>query len=148
MVFNKPYRLVVIDDDESTLNLIWKFLSKQSEKDITFSMFTSGDEALEFIDKHQVHIVITDIHLESSHGSDIISHCMALEKGLQIIGLSADQNMTTAIDCFNRGAKYLLEKPINKQKLSSAVDECIAFIDRWHENIKERVHSLDEIQSA
>jgi DNA-binding NtrC family response regulator len=140
MIFNRPFRIVIIDDDECILNLIWKYLSQFSGDEITFSAFSHPEEALAFIEEHQVHIVITDLQLEDKNGADVISKCLEMQKGIQVIALSADKKLMTAIDCFNRGAKYYLDKPIDKVAFRATIRSCIDFLDLWHELLKNKVH--------
>ncbi|EQC46252.1 response regulator [Bacteriovorax sp. Seq25_V] len=145
MSFTRPYRIVLIDDDPEMLNLMWKQLSSVSEADISISAFSNPDEAMSFIRSHLVHIVITDIHLEFTSGADVISNCINLQRGLQIIGVTADTSIMTAIECFNRGAKYLLTKPLPKGQLIKIVSKCISFLNDWHEILADRLHS-DEVE--
>ncbi len=141
MIFNRPFRIVIIDDDECILNLTWKYLSQFPDDEITFSAFSHPEEALAFIQKHQVHIVITDLQLEDKNGADVISKCLEMQKGIQVIALSADKRLMTAIDCFNRGAKYYLDKPIDKTAFRATVRSCIDFLDLWHDLLKHKIHT-------
>jgi DNA-binding NtrC family response regulator len=148
MIFNRPFRIVIIDDDESILNLLWKYLSHFSADEITFSAFSLPEEAMAFIQEHQVHIVITDLQLEDKNGADIISKCLEMQKGIQVIALSGDKKLMTAIDCFNRGAKYYLDKPIDKTAFRATIRSCIDFLDLWHELLKHKVNHYDEDEEA
>jgi len=144
MSFTRPYRIVLIDDDQEMLNLMWKQLSSVSEADISISAFSDPEEAMSFIRSHLVHIVITDLHLEFQSGADVITNCIDLQRGIQIIGITADTTIVTAIDCFNRGAKYLLTKPLAKGQLIKVVSKCISFLNDWHEILSDRLHSDEE----
>lgn len=139
MSFTRPYRIVVIDDDDEVLNLIKTYLADISHNDITLSLFKYSADALEFMAHHQVHIVITDLHLEFSNGADIITKCLALEKGIQVIALSADDGLMPALDCFNRGANSILLKPIKKKHLIKAISSAIEFLNSWHEILSNRM---------
>lgn len=145
MIFSRPFRVVIIDDDESILNLLWKYLSQIPGDEITFSAFTEAEEAMAFVEQHQVHIVITDLHLEDRNGADIITRCLKMEKGIQVIALSGDDRLLTAIDCFNRGAKYFLNKPVDKEAFQETIKSCIDFLDLWHRLLKNKIssHSKD-----
>ena len=142
MIFRKPYRVVVIDDDEAMLELIKVYLSQVSHELITYSLFKSASDAMAFIENHLVHIVITDIHLEDGDqdGGDIITRCLKLEKGIQIVAITEDPSLLTAINCYNRGARYILPKPFTKKQFREHLDSLFIFFEQWHELIKDKLN--------
>ncbi len=144
MIFNTPYQVVIIDDDNDTLNLIKNILLR-SFPDLYVKSFERYEEALEYIESNLVHIVICDIHIGQVSGLEVMRELLALEKGLQLIALSADHSIMTGLECFNIGVSYFLDKPINQKRLSFVLSHCIANLNDWHELIAEH---LDESRDA
>lgn len=149
MTFTRPYKVVLIDDDEDMLNLVSSYISSVSTDDIVLHSFSDPVAAMRFVRQNCVHIVITDIHLnDGEEGVDVITSCLNLQKGIQIIALSADNSMVVAIDCFNRGARYFLTKPVLKNELIKVISTCISFLNDWHEILSNKINSHKKIKES
>lgn len=136
--FARPYKIVVIDDDKEMLDLIKLNLTSVSENDIEVTIFENPQEALNYIQHHPIHIVITDLYMDQQSGMDVLEKCLELQKGLQIIAISADYSTESALSCYNRGAKFILNKPFKKMELVKAIADCINFLNYWNELIECR----------
>lgn len=139
--FARPYKIVVIDDDKEMLELIKLNLTSVSENDIEVTIFETPEQGLAFIQHHPIHIVITDLYMENQSGIDVLEKCLELQKGLQIIAISSDYSAESALSCYNRGAKFILNKPFKKMELVKAIAECISFLNYWNELIEARTKS-------
>ena len=112
MMFNAPYKIAIIDDDDDVCYLLESWLHKSFGQDINMSFFQDYKKGLDFVENNEVHIVVCDIHLGEEHGEDLISICNQMNKGMKILALSADKSITTSIECFNNGASYFIDKPV------------------------------------
>lgn len=145
MIFSRPYSVVVIDDDPSILSMIELYLGSSFEGELRVHTYTSAQLAMDFICNHDTHIVITDLELIDKSGLDVISDCLTLHKGIQVMALSKDERMVTALDCYNRGARYFITKPIVKDDLINLFRNSIEYLDEWQLLIKEKAHLQERI---
>jgi DNA-binding NtrC family response regulator len=139
MIFNGPYKIVIIDDDEDTCFLLENWLHKSFEQEIILKFFNDAMKGIDYIDTNEVHIVICDIHLGDARGEDLISICSGMDKGIKTIALSADKSITTSVECFTNGASYFIDKPINQMVLTQVVQKCIDHFIYWHQVMQSRV---------
>jgi len=148
MMFNSPYKIAIIDDDEDACYLLETWLHKSFGEDIVMSFFHDYKKGLDFVDHNEVHIVICDIHLGEEHGEDLISLFNHMDKGMKILAMSADKTITTSIECFNNGASYFIDKPINQMILTQVVQKCIDHFVYWHHVMQSRIEIHNKKHSA
>ena len=145
MIFHAPYKIALIDDDEDVINLLKHWLNTHYGDRIFINSFLNYKDGLEYIEDNETHIVICDIHLDGEHGEDIIAKCERMERGIKVVGLSADMSLTTALECFSLGADFFIDKPLVETQVCSVVDRCIDHFRYWHHIVQSRVqHHKDE----
>ncbi|HZK84206.1 MAG TPA: response regulator transcription factor [Desulfosporosinus sp.] len=109
--------ILIIDDDAEILNLIEIYLKNEG-----FQVIKAGDglEALEFLAKTEVHLVILDIMMPKLDG---IQACLKIrEKGeVPIIMLSAKVEDIDKINGLSVGADDYITKPFNPLELVARV---------------------------
>ncbi|MDD0853236.1 response regulator [Halobacteriovorax sp. GB3] len=142
MIFQPPFQILLVDDDPSIHELIETYVTLRYAGDVDVVYRNTLQSAREYIDnsKSVIHFAFCDIHLDDGRLAwDVIKECFIVEKGIQIVALSADQTLITAIESYNNGARYFLEKPIDKKELYRVIDHCIEHLSYWHNLIKKRV---------
>lgn len=144
--FSRPYRVVVIDDDKDILSIIRQNLTSVSENDIEVTVFENSSEGLKYIEKNPVHIVITDLYLDNYSGLEIVEKCLSRQNGIQVIAISADYTVESALSCYNHGVKFILNKPLKKMELVKAIAECINFLNYWNELIDQRKSAHQDLK--
>lgn len=144
MIFQAPYKIVLIDDDEDVVNLVKYWVNNHYGDRVHVSSYLTYNEGLKFVEGNETHIVICDIHLGDEHGEDIIARCEQLERGIKVIALSADMSLTTALECFSLGADFFIDKPISETQVCGVVDRCIDHFRYWHHIIQSRVQHHKE----
>lgn len=137
-IFSYPYELLVIEDDRSIFQLIEKILHPVFGNKIRLTYAENIEQAIERMENHQVHIALVDLHLGAEYGSDALKACIKMEKGVQLVAMSADHSLLKAIEVFNIGANYFLDKPIEKRSLIDVVERSVAHIDYWHNLVRSR----------
>jgi two-component system response regulator GlrR len=111
----KP-RILVVDDNSQTLQLIELTLSRQGF-DITTT--TNGLEALEFVkDPDQVfHCVITDRMMPHIDGMELLRKINEINPEIPIIILTAYGSIENAVEALKHGAYDYIIKPFQKEDL-------------------------------
>ena len=115
--------VVLIDDDESTIDLITAFLPKEN-----YSVFStlSAKTGVEYIKNNHVDVLITDIIMPEVSGLEVISEMIRIKPNLKIIAISGGGAINTKqflALAGGLGAHKILSKPFVANDLLSALKE-------------------------
>lgn len=138
MIFDPPYTLVILDDDDDIHPLIKADLKEDivSEK-LNIKSCKDYNEAKTLLEEGFIHFILLDMHLKNQNGLELIRDLKALESGLKIITFSSDSSITACYDCFRHGADYHLRKPVKKEALRNIIHRCIETMEIWQETFLE-----------
>ena len=84
-------------------------------------------------ERQPYHVLITDINLPGMNGKDLIQEVRELEENsthkfrVRIIAISADPPTMHVLEACRVGAGCYLEKPVSKEKLSTALNNTDLF---------------------
>jgi DNA-binding NtrC family response regulator len=115
-------RLVAIDDDQQTLELIRAAL-KQSDLDIILAV--DPLEGLEVIKRHHPQIVLLDLMLPNLGGMDVLDRIMAHDPEIDVIVITAHYSSESAVQAIQKGASDYFDKPLSIQRLRNRVAELL-----------------------
>jgi len=105
--------ILVVDDEPKMTSLVCGHLEDEGHK-VTTTVDPS--KALELIEKHSFDIVITDLSMPKISGMEILEK--ALEKGTEVIMMTAYGTVETAVQAMKKGAADYLLKPFALEELS------------------------------
>ena len=132
-MLSKPFRLLIVDDDEEMCQLITDILASEFEKDTLELTYTnSSQEAEQILASEEISIVITDMNMPKLNGYDIAKKCLAT-KSSHVIVLTGDTSLAVSLTCFRDGIFALLKKPISEEKLIHAIRVCVDRLSEWYE---------------
>ena len=118
-------RIVVVDDDQSILDLIQHFLKDNYDVVTT----KESNEVLELIDKAGTDLLITDIRMPDIDGIELIQEVVKKYPSLKILAISAGGYVVSPESYLNiaelSGSSSRLEKPFSKETLISAINRLI-----------------------
>ena len=116
-------RILIVDDEKSIRNTLSEFLknegfeaSSASDAVIACSMITEAD----------YDVVVTDIIMPRISGMDLLSTIRKTSKSLQVIIMTGEPSVDTAIRAVQQGANDYLTKPINKEILLKTVRNAVS----------------------
>ncbi|MBU5486574.1 response regulator transcription factor [Clostridium sp. MSJ-8] len=109
--------ILLVEDNKELAQLMSKFLFKEG-----YSVFCaiSGEEAIEFIDKENVKLVILDIMLPRIDGFSVCAH-IRRNKSVPIIILSARLDKEAKMNGYSLGADDYIEKPVDIDILNAKI---------------------------
>jgi len=114
---------VLIVDDEETDRFILRTILERAGHEVLEAK--DGDEALLEYRRRSVEVVVTDLHMHSLHGLELISILRELDPRPGIIAISGtgefQLEMAGAL-----GAEHTLQKPVVPGSLLAAVEEALA----------------------
>src|SRR5258708_33705410 len=104
----KPYRVLVVDDEDSVRASIARFLKSRGYEAVTED---SGAAALARLSHEHFDIMLCDIRMASLFGLDVLSHALPLDNELAVVVLSAGQQAATGPGAPSPGAVDFLVQP-------------------------------------
>ncbi len=117
---SNPKKLLIVDDEEAlTFSLYQIFINIPLECEVLTA--SSGEEALEKIEKNHFDIVITDIAMPGINGLDLLSMIKAREPQTKVIVITAYGSDERKEQAYNRGAESYIEKPFDLYEIRDLV---------------------------
>lgn len=135
-MLTRPYSMLIIDDEEDMCDFLESVITDHLENDISVVSSTSTRDALNQLDTKQFHIILTDLNMPGHSGYEIVKKALDKDKSVQVIFLTGDVQMSTALTCFRDGAAAMLTKPIDPTKILKVVCMCMERLDYWSEIFK------------
>jgi len=103
-------KILVIDDDESILRLLSKFLTSEGHTVVTEN---NGSNAIDKFKENHFDLVITDMYMPELDGLDIIRNIKDINCNIPIIVLTAAGSITNVVQSLKLGAFNYMTKPVN-----------------------------------
>jgi len=116
-------RLLAIDDDAATLQLIQDTLTDAELEIHTASDPQAGLEAFKSI---RPRIVLVDLMMPIMTGMDILERVLSKDPGVEVILMSGHYSTDSAVEAIQRGARDYLDKPLNPHKLRARISGLLA----------------------
>jgi two-component system response regulator AtoC len=113
--------LFIVDDDKLMVATLKQFLQNRFQNDINVFTFYDGESCLERVNK-ETDVVILDYNMTGKNGLDILKSIKMINPKTEVIMLSGNEDMATAISLFRAGASdYVLKGEGSWKKLSKLV---------------------------
>ncbi len=109
MLVMKKTRVLIVDDEQETLDLIEEYLLGH-DFDVTTAM--SGEQAIAIVQKDLFHIAIVDLHLPGMTGSELLKSIKKIRTDIQAIMITGYGTIRDAVECMKLGASDFITKPI------------------------------------
>ncbi len=113
--------VLIVDDENSLRSAIKMGLDKK------YRVFeaSNGSLALEKVLKEEIDVVLLDIRLPDTTGIELIEKIRSLNKDANIIMLTADNTVRTAVKTMKLGAYDYLTKPFDMEDLNFAISKAL-----------------------
>ena len=115
------YNILVVDDDKEIVKAIEIYLAKENYK--IYKAY-DGEQALQQINNHEIHLVILDIMMPNKDGLETLEE-IRKDKNIPVIILSAKSEDIDKINGLNIGADDYVTKPFNPVELIARVNALI-----------------------
>ncbi|MGB9696986.1 MAG: sigma-54-dependent transcriptional regulator [Ignavibacteria bacterium] len=111
-------KILIIDDDESTRESLSIFLQ---ELNYETHIAENGKKGIELAKKILPDLVITDIKMPDIDGLEVLSEVKSIDELIQVIIITAFDDMGSTITAMQKGAYDYIEKPIDINRLKISV---------------------------
>lgn len=113
-------KLLIVDDEERFLDTTGKLLIKKGINTLTAK---NGQSALDILEKNPVDVVVLDVKMPGLSGIDVLKRIKKLYPAIEVIMLTGNATVETAVDGIKYGALDYLMKPCDIQLLVKKVNE-------------------------
>jgi len=121
--------IMVVDDDPDVLEILRLKIKMLLPLEVVTE--DSALSALETLKTRDIPLVITDINMPQMNGVQLLESVKALEKGIQVIVMSAGTSTINCIDCLRHGAADFLVKPFENDVLLAVLRSNLERFERW-----------------
>lgn len=122
---------VGICDDEPFMQKINRFYAEEiAEKldlQLNFHVFSSGEELLQYVSAHELHITFLDIDMGGMSGLETAEHLVKISKDTAIIFATSHNEF--ALNAFEVDAVGYLVKPYELDKMEKALKKAITLVN-------------------
>jgi len=117
-------KILVVDDEKSMRITLCEFLKKEG-----FEADSAEDAqtALKMIDDNEYDVVVTDIIMPKISGMELLSRIREKTKTTQVIIMTGEPTVDTAVKAVQNGANDYLTKPINREVFIKTVSHAKQF---------------------
>jgi len=133
------YKVLVIDDDVSLLDLLKFQLEKKGFEVLTAD---KGQKGIELIQENDLDVIVTDLHLPDINGIEMVKRAKEISPATEIIMITGEGSTEKAIEATKAGAFYYIEKPLEFEELllliekARAVEHISSYESGWRRDLK------------
>jgi DNA-binding NtrC family response regulator len=110
--------LLLVDDDAELRGDMASFLSRQGH---SVEQCTSGLEALDQIGRRSFDVVVLDLMMPGMTGLEVLKELHARNTECEVVMLTGEATIETAVEAMKLGAREFLTKPISLKELDRLV---------------------------
>ena len=123
--------VLIIDDNEQFCISLSRMLS---DRDHTLSYVLNSQDALDFLSRNIVDIILLDVRLGAESGMEVLIQIRDLYPGITIIMLSGYASIETAVRSIKMGAFDYIQKPVKYEKLIKLIQNARTLASLKEEN--------------
>lgn len=132
------YKVMFVDDEYMILEGLKRIIDWPALGFTVTATAKSGTEALAYLKKNEVDLLITDIRMPDMTGIELVRHAQQLQNFFAII-LSGYQEFTFVKEGMQLGIRNYLVKPVNKTELQQSVQDTFQALEKRREIKKQKM---------
>ncbi|MCX6113175.1 MAG: sigma-54 dependent transcriptional regulator, partial [Proteobacteria bacterium] len=138
------YRLLIVDDEKNMCRSLEILLS--GEGNYKVSSVNNAQDALKFIEKNDIDLIITDLTMPGMGGMDLLKNIKENHPSIQVIMMTAYSTVQSAIEALKIGAYDYLMKPFSDDDLLRSVKKAMEVTELKNENmfLKEMLNDKEQ----
>ncbi len=115
-------RVLVVDDDDSVCRAMARTLRMRGYEVTTA---VEGQTALRLVEARQFDAIVSDISMPQLDGIHLLAEIRARDPHVQVILMTGDPSVETAVSALDYGALRYLLKPLDIDDLANSVDKAV-----------------------
>ena len=129
--------ILLVDDEKVARTVYGDYLTEAGHAVTRVSSVAEAKAALAL---HPVDLVITDLILPSGHGMDVLQHTKDRYPSIEVLVITALDEVDPAVRAIKSGAAEYLVKPVNPEALTHAVNRALMTRKLLAENASLKRH--------
>lgn len=117
-------KIMIVDDEKSIRLTLHAFLTREGYEVLTAE---NAAEAKALLNEHDINTVLTDIIMPRESGVSLLKHVHDLKPDIQVIIMTGEPTVDTAVEAVRLGARDYLAKPICKEDLIKTVNQAVTY---------------------
>lgn len=130
---NRTTTVLIVDDDAALLRLVSTVLRKAFGDEIQIEMLDNPREACDFLDRHSVDVLLTDLEMPEMSGVALQKFAKARNAFTQVLFLTGHSTQRTLLEALENGATDYLLKPVDRELLVELVRQAVQRVARWRQ---------------
>jgi CheY-like chemotaxis protein len=122
MTVGQQYSILITDDDRAVRETLRDIFAPQGFRTL---MAESGEEAIDLVRDHEVHLALMDMHLPRLSGLETIAIVRQLKGIIPAILITADQDDNLMRRALSGHAFSVLAKPVSKHVVIYVVHKAL-----------------------
>lgn len=111
----RPLRILVVDDDENTLDVVSVYLESRDHR---VRGAQTGRQALELVQENVFDLIISDVQMAGMDGFELLREVRKLAPEVGFILMTAYEEMHPLSEALEAGADGYISKPFSLSKFS------------------------------
>jgi two-component system response regulator AtoC len=139
-------KVLVVDDERKMRRVLQMLLEKM---EIASVAAESGEEALDYLTRERVDLVLSDLRLPGMSGIDLLARVRESDPDVPFIVLTAYGTVETAVEAMKRGAFDYVLKPFDVEALELVVRKALEMQRYRAENrfLREQANAIPSFES-
>jgi two-component system chemotaxis response regulator CheY len=122
-------KILIVDDSSLARRTLRQLLESMGH---TVEDASDGEQALERFFVSPPELVVLDMVMSGMYGLDVLAKMREMNPAVRVLVATADIQNSTADQARAAGAKGILNKPVNRDQLTSAIAKIAAGGDTWN----------------
>src|SRR3972149_11140034 len=115
-------KILIVDDDQSIRETLSSYLKRQGYE---VSASEDGEKALGLIKSNHPDLIITDVKMPVMNGLELLNKIKEYDSHIQVIMISAYDDMQHTVQAMQSGAYDYIEKPLEIDKLKIRIQRAL-----------------------
>jgi len=139
---NPAQPILIVDDEESILLAIDTALQMAGFNNTVACQ--DSRQVMDRLARHAIDVMLLDLNMPHLDGHRLLDTISREYPDIPVIIVTGAVDVETAVRCIKAGAFDYILKPVEEERLITAVNRAIAFQELKHENIALRQHILND----
>jgi DNA-binding NtrC family response regulator len=126
--------ILVVDDELDMLQLFQRSLEK--DMDCRVKVASSGEMALDQLDRHAVDLLVTDIRMSGMSGLELLQQAKLSYPNLTVVVMTGFGDIEVAVEAMKQGAYDFITKPFDHDALVLRLEKALERSRLVKENLR------------
>ena len=116
------YKVIIVDDEYTGCELLEKYITDYCKDFEIAGIFRDGSEAISYLEKNDVELVLTDIKMPEVSGIELAKYIYYNKPYIKVVTVSAYSEFDYAKELMKYGVLYYLLKFVDLDEFLEAMD--------------------------